>query len=472
MPSLLYGCQLQPKYKAPNIELPSYLDKYSIEQDKDIADKIGWWSRFEDPNLNMLIKETLEANADILTAMTNVSMARAMLTLSEADRLPNINIQGTAERTKPSKKLKASSAQKTMNTFNLATLLSYEIDLWGKVASSNKAARASLLAAENNKKAVFLTVTSEVATAYFNLLALDSQISITKKLIKIQEEIYKLNQNLLQSGISNGIILSQAESSLAITKSQLPPLQQQLQEQENAIKIMLGRSPKDIIDKLVERGKTIDNLPVPPIIPRILPSELLAQRPDICAAEQDLIAANAKIGVARAAYFPSLSLTGLLGLSSNSLSQLFNNSASTSQISGNLSGPIVDFGRVSSNVKIAKISEQQYMIIYQNTIKTAFQEVADSLSAQKTSTDNFNNWQQNELALERVMSLTKERYKHGNVDYITVLEAEQQFLQAMLSGIGIKLKRLTAAVNLFHALGGNWEDTMPRKILTTKPKIN
>lgn len=359
-----------------------------------------------------------------------------------------------------------------MNTFNLATLLTYEIDLWGKVASSNKAARASLLAAENNRKAVFLTVTSEVATAYFNLLALDSQISITKKLIKIQEEIYKLNQNLLQSGISNGIILSQAESSLAITKSQLPPLQQQLQEQENAIKIMLGRSPKDIIIKLVERGKTIGNLPVPPIIPRILPSELLTQRPDICAAEQDLISANAKIGVARAAYFPSLSLTGLLGLSSNSLNQLFNSSASTSQISGNLSGPIVDFGRVSSNVKIAKISEQQYMIKYQTTIKTAFQEVADSLSAQKTSTDNFNNWQQNELALERVMNLTKERYKHGNVDYITVLEAEQQFLQAMLNGIGIKLKRLTAAVNLFHALGGNWQDTMPTKILTTKPKIN
>nr|WP_253307969.1 efflux transporter outer membrane subunit [Rickettsia endosymbiont of Ceutorhynchus assimilis] len=454
----LFSCQLAPNYKKPAIELPDSFDKSYIEKKEVIAQQSQWWTKFNDPDLEALITESLNANSDILIAMTNVAQAQAQLNLNNAQRFPQINLQGSANRTKNSKQVNSKNNNinhNIVNNFSLASVLNYEIDLWGAAANADKAAQALLVSAEENKQAVRQSVATNTAIAYFNLLALHKQIYLTSHLITIQKKIYELNNKLFLAGTSNEIDLSQAQSLLTVTESELPILQQQLQEQKHALEILLGRTPKDIVNGSFNHNQTIDKL-VAPMVPEILPSKLLEQRPDIRAAEQNLIAANSNIGVVRATYFPNLSLTGLLGLGSNKAAKLFNDSAHSWQIGGSSAMPIIDFGRTKANVQIAKITQEQYVIQYRNIVAVAFREVMDALSAQKTSEDNFNIWQRNEKALETSARLIKQRQRRGIANYLDVLNAEQSVLQAQISGVTIKLNRLNAAVNLFHALGGEW----------------
>ena len=290
--------------------------------------------------------------------MTNVSKAQAQLTLNKTHRLPQIGLQGAMKQSR------ANATNKTVNSFSLAAVLNYEFDLWGAVARGNEAARASLLAANYNQDAIKLTVTSNVAIAYFNVLALEKELSITKELVAIQEEIYELNKKIFQSGAGDLMTLNKAQSALSVTQAELTSIEQSLMEQEKALAVLLARTPKEIVNGKLRKAKLIDGLPSTVIVPKILPSELLERRPDIRAAEAYLVAADAGVALAKAAYFPSISLTGLLGLDSTKLNKLFNNSAINSNFGSAIAGPLIDFGRTGANVKIAEETKKQYIIQY------------------------------------------------------------------------------------------------------------
>ncbi|HJD57844.1 MAG TPA: TolC family protein [Rickettsia endosymbiont of Ceroptres masudai] len=222
------------------------------------------------------------------------------------------------------------------------------------------------------------------------------------------------------------------------------------------MKILVGRTPENIVNGLIYRNKSIDYFPAIPVLPKILPSELLEQRPDIKAAEQNLLAADANLKAIKATYFLQISLTGLLGFGSNKLNTLFTNSAETWQVGGNIAGPIFDFGKTRANVQIAESVKEQYIAQYKSVVRTAFGEVMDALSFEQTSNSNFHIWQQNEAALTSIFKLADQRYKRGNINYLTVLTAKQNVLQNEIDGVAIKLSQLSSMVNIFHALGGEW----------------
>ncbi|WP_228368769.1 efflux transporter outer membrane subunit [Rickettsia bellii] len=433
---------------------PNSWNNYSLASQNNQISK--WWLQFNDPVLNNLIEESLANNSDIELAMSNIAIATAQYNLVNSYRFPQINLQGSVNRTKTSKQLKQPNQPKISNNFGLGSVLNYEIDLWGLAANASESARRTLLASEYSKEAVRLTVISNVTISYFNILALDKQIYLTKRLIETQTEIYKLTQKLYDLGVGDLISVSEAASELALTNSSLPPLVQQRQEQETALKILLGCSPENIVNGLVYRDKPIDYFPTTPVLPSILPSELLEQRPDIKAAEQNLFAADSNLRAVKATYFPQISLTGLLGFGSNKLNTLFGSSAEIWQVGGTIAGPIFDFGKTRANVEVAESTKQQYIAIYKATVRTAFGEVMDALSLEQTASNNFRIWQQNETALTSIFKLANQRYKHGNIDYLTVLTAKQNMLQNEIDGVSIKLSQLSSMVNVFHALGGNW----------------
>jgi len=447
---LLGSCQFSPDYQKPAVQKP----KGFVESPRQKDHNKKWWRQFNDSKLDNLIREALEANTDILIAMSNLSKARAQLGLVESQLFPQVNLQGSSTKTKTSKELKSANSGSIVNSLSLAAVFNYELDLWGAARNADKSAGALLLVAEYNKHATQITISSNVATSYFNLSALNAQISITKRLIAVQEEIYKTNNNLFQAGVNDVVALSQAEVALENTKATLPPLVQALREQETALAILVGQVPQVSSQQTLT---AIDRLPIPPSVPNALSSGLLEQRPDINAAEQNLISANANIGVAKAAYFPTVSLTGLVGLQSSYMSSLFSKNAGNRQRSGTIEGSIFDFGKTKAAVKIAKETKNQYLIQYRQTVYTAFGEVIDALSARKTSLDNYVAWQKREKAMDSIMRLTKQRYSRGNVAYLEVLNAEQDLLQEKITGIRVKLEQLNAAVSLFQALGGGWE---------------
>lgn len=448
---LLYGCNSRNNNNTLSSELPSNWSKYSAVFDVNCDKSQNWWLRFDDPNLNNLIKEALNTNFDFLTAMSNVSKAQAELNVDSSYLLPQIGIQGEAKKTK------TNSPKKTVNSVSLAAVLSYEIDLWGRAANAEKSARADLLAAKYNQEAVKLAVVSNVTVAYFNLVALNEQLVVTEELITNGEEIYKLTNHLFDSGTIDLISLKQEESVLAIIKASLPLTEQLMVEQEKALAILLGKDPKQIVEGVLKVNK--DKLRSRAItVPAILPSELLEQRPDIKAAEQSLISSNLQVAIVKASYFPTVSLNALLGLSNSRVKKLFDDSSKNSSVGVSFSDTIIDFGKTSNNIKIAEENQKQAVIQYQKTLSTAFQEAVIYLSAQQTSSDNLKFIQKSEKALEESMKSTMYRYNNGNVSYVEVLRAKQSLLQAKLDRINAALKQLVASVNLFQALGGNWHD--------------
>ncbi len=447
---MLCSCNLSPNLELPKLNLPDSWEKTTVAPKKQDF----WWHNYQDSNLDALIELSLSANSDILHAMNNVVKAQSILGINEALRLPEVNLEAKATRHKLSKKnFTNQNNTKPFNTHTSALVLSFELDLWGKAASSTKAAQAQLLAMQESKEIVKLTITSEVAKSYFNLLTLSQKIILTTKLIDNYQEIYKLNEKHLAAGWSDIDSIRQTQSILEATKQQLPSLTQALTEQENALAVLVGKNPSALLEEFPLTEK-IQHLPIPPVTPPAIPAKILEQRPDIKLAEQQLIAANYQIGVARAEYFPDISLNAMLGLNSNKASQL--SSGPNWQLGANVGQPLFNFGRTSNNVKLANANKQDYLINYEKVIKEAFKEVLNALSAKKTSEDNLTHAQNNEQALAGISLNYQHRYNAGDIDYLKVLEAEQQLLMSKINSLNYYQGRLNASVDLFKALGGNW----------------
>lgn len=399
-----------------------------------------------------MIKESLIQNSDIKTAMVNIDKAQAVFNISQAERLPNVGLTGSITRRRDSDNLSSTFSHETYNVFNFSAIMSYQVDIWGKMAAASKAAKKQLEALESTKKTVEITVTSEVAKAYFNLIALDNKIKIKEKIFKLDEELVALKAKQYKVGKTNLANVEQVRSESYLANSELLLLKQQLVKHETALSVLIGR---DVEKSVINRAKSLNNITIPSM-QADLNSKILLKRPDIIAAEQMLQSAKYRVDVARASYFPEISLNALLGRGSNYTGTLLDKESKTKSIEGDLYLPVLDFGRISSNVAYSKAEKSQALIDYEHTIRTAFAEAISSLSSYKSNNQNYTIMLKNKESAEKIYKIASSQFKHGKIDKLQKIMAEKRYLLDLNNTIDSALLRLNSTVDVFKALGGDY----------------
>lgn len=444
---LLASCSLSPNYHQPVINLPQYLGLEPTEE------KISetWWKDFGDSTLDLFVQEALENNYDLALAMSRVSQARSSWSYARSDRYPNIKLQGEATR---NKKDSNKGQLENYNNFSLSGVVSSELDLWGRARDADRKAYATLLSIKANQDAIKLSLIANVVESYFGILTLNNQIQISQNTLKAREENYQYRKKEFEVGQTSEIIMQQAKSEVASVKAQLQSLLKEQNAAQTALLILLGRDPEGIFN--VEIPTQPQTLPNAPIVPIGLPSSILEQRPDIEAATQNLKAANFAIGIARSAYFPTISLTGLAGYVSPELNNLIQNSSSTWNYGGNFVSNLLDLGRTNANINLAKAQYQEMLLTYGQTINKAFGEVRDSLFNYSISNERIQSLNEQVEALKRALVLAQIRYEEGYTNYLEVLTTQSNLFAAELNQQSVKLENLSAAVNLYKTLGGGW----------------
>src|SRR3954453_11105922 len=375
---ILGGCAVGPKYKRPAVSAPpSFRGDTNTPDTTSLAD-LKWFEVFKDPQLQELVRKALANNYDLREAVARVEASRATLGITRADQYPTIAASGsiTTQRTSANGSFTLPQNFDQSRTFGTVglNLLSFELDIWGRLRSATAAARADLLAGEENRKAVVTTLVSDVTTAYFQLLELDGEMDVAKRTLASRESSLELIKNREKAGLASTLEVRQGEQLVQVAAQAIPEIERQQAQTENLIRLLLGESPST-----VARSKPLTQQEQPPTLPAGLPSSLLERRPDIRAAEQNLIARNATVNVARAAFFPQISLTGLLGFQSNQLSSLFKGANKTWQFAPQLAQPIFTGGRLKNNVALARADQDLALVQYERSIQTAFREVSDAL---------------------------------------------------------------------------------------------
>ena len=443
-----------PDYRKPGVELPAAWPGAST--DAPVA--VRWWTLYNDPHLDLLIDEALEHNTDLRIAAARVDEARAQLGVTRADQLPAVNAGAAASRNRFSQNTATAfpGIDPEYSDYSATLNAAWEIDFWGKYRRATEAARAELLASQSGRDAVQLSLSATVTRAYFNLRALDAQVDVTRQRIETRSKALELEKLRYDAGESSELQYRQVEAETLAAKALLPVLEQQQALQESALAVLLGRSPRELLESGVARGAALDALALPPAVPAGLPSDLLARRPDLYQAEQLLIASNARIGVARAAYYPSISLTGVLGFESDSLSNLFSAPSRLWQFSASAAQTVFDAGRTSGRVDAATARREQLLAQYQGTVQNAFREVKDALVASRKSAERLAAEQARVSALRTSVRLATMRYKAGEASLIDALDAERSLLDAELDRIAAQREQLAATADLFQALGGGW----------------
>jgi outer membrane protein, multidrug efflux system len=457
--SFLTNCTVGPNYHRPSVQVPQAFHPPEPLPDSQAASfaDLKWWDVFRDKHLQELIKTALKQNYDLRDAVTRIEMAQANLGITRSDQFPQIGASGDVDVNRLSRNgafpLPASLVPSQNRTWGEAqlNLLSFEVDLWGRLRRATEAARASLLSAEENRKAVITTLVSDVATQYFTLREFDAQLEIAKQTLATRQESLNLTTSRRDFGIATDLDLKQAEQLVDTADVTISNLQQQIEQTENRVTLLLGENPGGIM-----RKGTFGESGLPPEVPAGMPSALLERRPDIRAAEQNLIAANADIGVAKAAYFPRLSLSGLLGWQSTALSNLFSEPNSAWSFVPQLSQPIFTAGRLRANVKLAEAQRDSAVVQYQKAIQTAFTEVSDALIAHQRVQEARQKQQALVAVLEERKRLAYLRYEGGVDTQLNALDADRDLLQADLDLRQIKLNELLSVVQLYKALGGGW----------------
>lgn len=448
---LLAGCAIGPDYKRPTIDIPGTW-RVEEKEAKDTANT-AWWRQFGDPVLDNLVSIALKENKDVKIAAARVEQFLGQYTTTRAALFPQISASGSAGRTNLSEHGAVPLTESTQNPAdNYQAILNanWEIDLWGKLRRSTEAARAELLSTEEGRRSVILTLVASVSTAYINLRDLDRQLEIAIDTAKSRGASYDIFKQRFEGGVISDMELNQVKSEYELALATIPQLQKTIAQQENAISVLLGRNPGPIL-----RGKSIDGL-ILPAVPEGIPSSLLERRPDIRQSEQALIAANARIGVARSLYFPTISLTGLFGWSSTELSHLFTESAQIWNYTANAAAPIFTAGSIWGQVKAAEAIQKQALISYQQTIQTAFREVDDSLVDQKRTREQLEAQKRQVDSLRDYAKSARLRYETGYASYIDVLDAERSLFNAELQYVQTQGVLFQALVNLYKAMGGGW----------------
>jgi outer membrane protein, multidrug efflux system len=452
--ALIGGCTVGPKYQKPTVDVPTtYRNATPEETATGAGPSFGdakWWTVFQDNQLQQLIRTALTNNYDLRIAATRVLQAQAQVGITRADQYPTVG--ASANLASQRFALTPVSQPYQINGGQLALNAAWELDFWGKYRSATKAARANLLASEWNQRGVVNTLISNVATTYFQLRNADFQLEIAKQTLASRQDSLKLTQALEQNGSVSLVDVRQAEQLVYTASEEIPALQKQIAQTEDLLSTLLGENPTD-----VARGIKLTDQPHAPSVPAGLPSTLLERRPDIQAAEQQLIAANAQIGVARAAYFPDISLSAMGGFQSDALGRLFTGPAGIWSYGIALSQPIFTAGKIHSQVQLTEAQKQQALLTYQQTIQNAFRDVSDALIAYQKNRE-FR--EQQELLTEATRGadeLSKTRYQGGIASYLEVLTSETNYFNAQLTLAQAKADELTAYVQVYNALGGGWE---------------
>ncbi len=423
---LASGCAVGPNYKRPSVDVPgTYRGAVPQEAPHPAAESLGdqkWWELFQDQQLQDLIHTALRQNYDVRIAATRILQARAQVGITRADGLPTINAgaQSFDQR---------SARQKFFPAFDTSAhqvdlSLAWDLDFWGKYRRANESARASLLATEWAREAVISTLVSDVAAAYFQLRELDLQLEISRRTLVSRQDSLRLTQMLANGGATSMLDVRQAEQLVFTAAETIPDLERRIEQQENFISTLLGNNPGPIA-----RGTKLTDQPHSPDIPAGLPSNLLERRPDIRQAEAQLIAANAQIGVAKAAYFPQISLTASGGFQSSALTNLFTGPAGLWSFGGSLVQPIFAGGRIRSGVRLSEARQQETLLIYQQTIQQAFRGVFSEM-----------------------------RYRGGATSYLEVLTNETNYFDAELGLAQAQLNELLGLVSIYRNLGGGWQE--------------
>jgi multidrug efflux system outer membrane protein len=454
--SLLTGCAVGPNYHRPPVTPPpAFRGEVGPSNAASLADA-KWFEVFKDEQLQTLIRTALEHNYDAREAAARVEAARAALGITRADQFPTLTASGsiTTQRTARTGSLPPplGSAQELTFGTVAAGLLSYEVDVWGRLRRATEAARADLLATEDNRKTVTMTLVSDVSTAYFNLLELDLELEIAKRTLATRQDSLRVIQTRQSRGLATLLDVRQAEQLVQVAEQAIPIAEQRIAQTENQISLLLGRNPAPIA-----RNRRLTEQEVPPDVPAGLPSSLLERRPDIGAAEQNLVAANATIGVAKAAYFPQINLTGLFGFQSNQLSNLFTAPAKAWQFTPLVTQPIFTGGRLKSNVRLTEAQQRIALVQYERTIQTAFREVADALVQYQKVREIRGDQEALVATLQDRSRLAYRRFQGGVDSLLNAQDADRDLFDAELRLAQVKRDELVSVVQLYRALGGGWK---------------
>jgi outer membrane protein, multidrug efflux system len=440
----LTACLVGPKYKRPVTAPPEiYYTDPNPSQSNSIAD-LAWWELFKDPMLQDLIREALKNNFDVQLAAARIEEARAQYGIAESFYYPQIGYgAGIGGQRAPT------IANHTYYSYNFN--LAWELDLWGRIRRLNEQQRALFFATEEARRGVYLSLVSGVAQAYFELRALDAQLLIARDASQSFQETYDLFNNKLQGGAASALETSRAEGALGNFLAQVPDLERQIVAKENEITLLMGRNPAP-----VPRGALLADQNDLDVVPAGLPSTLLERRPDLRQAEQQYAAANAAVGVAKANFFPVISLTALLGGVSPQLNQLVSSGTQWS-VAGGLAGPLFTGGRLKSQYKVAFAQRDESEILYRQSVTLAFGEVSTALSAHLKLADAVREETRSVNAYQESVHLANLRYDSGLSSYFEVLDAKLQLFPAQQQAVQYDLGRKVALVNLYKALGGGWK---------------
>lgn len=450
----LIGCTLGPNYKRPVVSTPStYRGLTEEEAAKTEAASLGdekWWTVFQDEQLRSLIRTALQQNYDVRIAASRILAAQAQLGITRADQFPSVAASASITDTRTAKSSFFPAFERSTGSVNASAF--WDLDFWGKFRRATEAARANLLATEWARQEVIATLVANVSSAYFQLRALDLELEISNRTLLSRKESLRLTSILADRGATSLLDVRQAEQLVFTAAAEIPALEQQIQQDENFISILLGQNPGD-----VPRGQKLTEQARPPDVPAGLPSALLERRPDIRQAEQQLVAANAQIGIARAAYFPDISLSGSGGFQSAALTGLFSGPAGAWTFGASLTQPIFTAGRLRSNVRLAEAQQQTALLFYQQTIQGAFRGVSDSLIAYRKTREFREQQQLLFQSAQDAARLSHMRYSGGVTGYLEVLTNETNAFAAELNLVQARLNEFLSLVQLYQSLGGGWQ---------------
>lgn len=451
---LCSGCAVGPNYKKPSVPAPPEYRGVSPDQTgQPGAASFGdqkWWDAFQDEALSDLIRTALKQNYDVRIAAERILEAQAQVGITRADQLPSVSAGVSAVNERLPKTIANPSAETSANQIGLS--LAWELDFWGKFRRATESARANLLSQEWARRQVISSLVSDVASAYFQLRELDLELEISRQTLGSRKDSLRLTQILADGGATSMLDVRQAEQLVFTAAASIPDIERRIEQQENFISILLGSNPQAIA-----RGRKLVDQPHALEVPAGLPSSLLERRPDIRQAEQQLIAANAQIGVARADYFPQIALTATGGYQSSALTSLFTGPAGLWTFGGSAIQPVFEGGRIRNRVKFARARTEEATLFYQRTVQQAFRDVSDALVGYRKSQEFRRQQEQLTHSAEEATKLSNMRYKGGATSYLEVLDSDTRYFAAQLTLAQADLNELRAYVQLYSALGGGWQ---------------
>jgi len=452
-PGFLAGCMVGPNYHRPAVQTPTTYretgENSQLQAQAASYADLPWWQVFQDPQLQELIRTALKQNYDLQLATERINAARAQLAITRSSLFPQV--QGNANFIGG----KESNFQTKFNFLTLASDAAFQLDFFGRLRRANEASRAQLLATEDARQTVILTLVSDVASDYFALLQLDLELEITHETVNTQIDSVKLTRLRLERGVATKLDVLQAQQVLDTANTQIPDLERQIAQEENAISILLGNYPQ-----AVNRGLPLVDQHLPPDVPPGLSSSLIERRPDIREAEQVLVAANAEIGVAKAQFFPQISLTGSGGGAfgrSSAFSGLMSSQVGTWSYGAQVSQPIFTGGALRGNLRAAESQHQQALIAYQQAIQRAFGDVSDALIGYQKLHQVRVRQQDTVADLQESVRLSTMRYQGGTTTYLEVLDGQRSLFSAELTLAGARGTEYQSLVQLYRSLGGGWQ---------------